>query len=695
MSPEEPEKDKNSPAPEPKPGPKDGAEVSGLQESLEVVPPARQDEKLDTGTMIVASVEATKKRGSFLGNTARFLRSKLSLGQTRKVVREEVPQVLDAEAMPKFPKIEDATGETIASAQNIAPVETDKAAPHKKRTRKLSLQSRKSGQKTRFWPSVPAPKARAPAGPPIPPTRMRPFSAEKTAGKKCKVELLRISDRMLARRVLRYIHAGLWIMLHNTEIEKKRRTGTVEYPEKFLASNQKGIMDFSSAHQAQHECGVCFKLTLVKKFPESDTIAALEDFAARYGKKNSTMECVHPDTFDAVAEILSHKPGNLRPRFKHPYQVRHAVACDEILDYLEKIGKNLQSTEFHALLQNLSGKYRGQGGQIKATDITPVSTYLSAGQLSKYFIDIRKQTTIAEVVENIQRIVERVEKPYYNIRVTARILIEKEDWMSRLAQAHSVGIRGIEVGGDLAVLRGSMYEGFFVRYESKIQELVTGALLVKEMSRDYAQKNQPGTRTQELEDLVRPFSELKLLLRGSGYRYPNVDGGIKAVVAITFLWMVQLILLSGLCFIHGDYIPNSLGYRHSFAAYPWPEFFPGFSPWHCFDMSGSFLAVWSIATGCLAVAAGRRRGRLLLALNYLVWLVLCTSMLPHAPAAWFLLAAWIFLATYIALFLSLLTTSAHFYPEFGPLCAPIPGSWKIAVAFAAATVALSVIYIIA
>jgi hypothetical protein len=351
---------------------------------------------------------------------------------------------------------------------------------------------------------------------------------------------------------MRHIRAGLWVMLHNTQIEREKSTCSLECAPRFLAPDRRNRMRFSSREEALCKNGVAVRLIMVKKCSPSE----------------------HPP--------------------------------------------------------------KGAG------------------------------------------MIEQGDSSAYQIRATAQILSNREDRLSMLRRPMSLGITRIEGESGLREFRTNLFANFFEHYREKIEELVTGRLAIREMASDYAQKNQPGSRTQELPNLLPGMADCRRALLGSPRReYPNVDGRIRAVQLILLFVTLQLILLSLLFLLQGDYVPREFGWAYRKTPYPQPEWLPSWRETNFYDLWGGIFALWALAAGVLVMAISWRRGRLATFGILLLWTAFCSVAAQEYESAKLLWWAWGLPTLYGLWVLTSLKTKAHFCPDFGPLCVPASRTGEI------------------
>lgn len=501
-------------------------------------------------------------------------------------------------------------------------------------------------------------------------------------------------DRKVAAEVLRYVHAAFRVLLEYRPMQTATVTSSISFPEKFLAPDKKGRARFATEEEARAKGGTCVRMALVKKCPQGDTVATLRHFVAQYRNvaPKWCMSRLSPQIFNQIDALLAVLPSPLRATFSNPYYIKPGVTFGKIIKDLQKTKREQEWTSFVA---TFTEKYRSIGRKEFSTqlvaqpDINKILQCLTQRGKRKLCGDLRKELLIRDVVAHASKILENIDQPSYTFRLTAKLFLEHEDWARLVNPQASLGIIVSDDDNDIEELKTSVFAGFWRQHRDTIADLVTGRFMVLENARDMAQKSLPGSRTQDLEDLLLYFPKLKE--KGvAGPKYPDIEGSMKTAIIFSMLWALNLFVLAIACFLSGKWIQD-------ITSGSMRPLFPALTIPYCSSPYG-----WDITAGILAIGASTslwlswrlygRKGRLATILYLLLSITLCVSLLVLGGGLGYVHLPWLLVAGYLFYVLARPTATYHFLPEFGPVYAPCAG--KIGIALTVVALLCASIYLV-
>ena len=333
----------------------------------------------------------------------------------------------------------------------------------------------------------------------------------------------------------------------------------------------------------------------------------------------------------------------------------------EIIKLLKK--RKIQELELENFVQNLIQKYQNSPESkisqiLKRKQIILLAQALPAKHKKKMFRDRRLELPVYMVIQSAKKILAKMSKANYDLRITSQVIAERANWSSKVSPNASLGIRGIQ---SLEDLRGKNFAGYYDKYQEKIEKLATGRLSIGEDSRDIAQKAQPGTRTRELENLLINAEQIKKMPPGKPY--PNVEGRLKFTMINHLFMALNLFILTSLCLFSGSLNPQIPNIPHPFLS---PPNFQGWNnPEIFFDTASIVLGTWAMLNLILSCAIVFRRGRYFSLLNAIIWGWFNLLLLLLNGTIGYLQIPWIFISLYQIYNLCGAKVAAHFSPEFG------------------------------
>lgn len=635
---------------------------SGSKKLLKAVCKPKSEISWDeTGTIIAVTPEDKKRRISLIKKSGRYIRKKLQEQSSNFLsIKSCLLTLNDEEPQQKSPNI-------------ILPEE----AIYKQRKKSLH---RKSICHIKTPPSLKLEAIQDFKAP-----SLRRYQ-ERYRRQPLSSMTLRIRDRFLSAEVRAYIVAAFHVLATNSEIYRYIGSHTIVLPKKFLIPLDNGRMIFANRQRALEHDGVSLQISLQKKCPHEHMLLTLQRFIEKYqnASRETVLKAVDKNIFNKLCKIFKAKRSDLYGVFNSPYRIQEGYNLSQVMLLLQKLRRaNPNNNEMNNFITKFIVRYRNKAAEkfsrktVSSASIKKIARYLPGKYRRRLFVDIRSQLPVHYAVNNATFILDKLPRPHYNLRMVTQLLSNKPTWTRSITPAISAGIINIQEE-QLQIVHQHLLYNFLLQYRAHIEDLATGYFAIKENARDLTKKNQAGTQTQELQELLLPFAKLQELT--TVQTYPQIDGRIRATAIIDILIAVQLLVLAVACLFSGS-LRNILALHYGLPEYSDGWLAMGISS-SLFDFLAYLAASWAIGSYYLSRRILQRSHRKIQLLHVGMWFCFCLFLLALGGILGYLHLPWLGISAYVLHCLSGKTTAAHFYPEFGFIQAKVSAKaiWVFAMA---------------